>query len=278
MIGVLLTAVATFFEEISSSIGKVELRAHKESMYDYEILNVFFVALLFAGLALIPGNFVFRAASLPTFLLRIVLEILQTYMAALAVSRADRSTLGLLRVLTIPVILGIDLVLGTVITFNQGIGMAVVLLTIALLALTKELGRKGIWISVGVAVNAAFTISLFKYDVMHFNSIAAEQLVIYTIILGYGVLQARFLGHENPFALFKKRVFLSQGISEGVGAVLMSYAYALAPAASVLTSAKRSLTVLWSMLSGRMVFHERYDTIKLFGGAGLIAGVILLAR
>jgi len=81
---------------------------------------------------------------------------------------------------------------------------------------------------------------------------------------------------ENPFALLRKPIFLVQSLVGGMGFAIGSFAYLLA-APSVITAAKRSSAVLWSVLSGNLYFHEKHILIKLAAFALLATGIIVLA-
>jgi multidrug transporter EmrE-like cation transporter len=87
---------------------------------------------------------------------------------------------------------------------------------------------------------------------------------------------AFFIAKENTFRFLKKPIFLSQSVSAGLGSVLMSFAYGLAPA-SIMLAANRSSSILWAIISGNHYFHEKHILIRLFLLAVLVAGLVLLA-
>src|SRR3989338_4789063 len=112
MFGIVLASIATFFEEVSDVIGRREARNKKETIYTMGFLHLFWVTIFFAVLVLVNhNNFRFSMASLPFFLIRLVLEVIQFYITLTAVVVADRSTFGFIRVLTIPLLLLTDLAL-----------------------------------------------------------------------------------------------------------------------------------------------------------------------
>lgn len=94
-------------------------------------------------------------------------------------------------------------------------------------------------------------------------------------LLAYFYIVALCVGKENPLRLLRQRIFFTQSFAAGAGSVVMSFAYLFASAA-VITSAKRSLSMLWSILSGSMYFHEKHIAVKLVSFILLAAGVILL--
>src|SRR3989344_1809856 len=104
MLTVLFASIASFLGEISSSIIKFETDHKKESIYTAGFINTLFGTAAFLLLAYFRGSFVFSSASLPTFIPRAILEIIQAQMSMLALMKSDRSTYAFLRNLTIPLL------------------------------------------------------------------------------------------------------------------------------------------------------------------------------
>lgn len=275
MFGVVLSGFSTLFHEISSSIGKFEVGARKESVFTMGFLNYFWAFLFFLILMFLRNSFVFSLASLPTFTVRALLEILQTHSSLVGVVRADRTTFSFVNVITIPFLLLVDTVLGYKIGSLQLLGIGSIFMALFALFLKHDLKRDGLGFVLFSSINAVATISLFKYNITHFNSVEAEQTLIIVILLFYLAFCAKFFAKENPFRFFKKPIFFLQSASSGVGTVVASFAYIFAPA-TVIVAAKRSFTIIWSWLSGSIYFHEKHFLIKLFAMAFLILGVILL--
>lgn len=277
MLGVILASIGSFFGEISDSIGKKKVADHKESRFTMGFLSVFWSLIFFAliGLAKRDG-FVFSLDSLPTFSARAILEIIQLYVSVVAIVEADRSTFGFVRTITLPLLLVVDFVLGYKIGFFPVIGIVVIIAALSLIFLSKGVRKKGIGFIVFSAVNAVATISLFKYDITHFNSVSAEQFFIYLILLFCFSLLAVFRAKENPFVFLTKPVFFLQSASTGIGGVIESFSYNFG-AASVITAAKRSSAIFWSFLSGRMYFKEKNFLLKFFILLLVVAGLILLS-
>lgn len=275
MFGIVLTAISSFFREISTSIGKVEVEAKKESMFTMGFLNSFWVLVIFGILILTRNSFVFSLSSLPTFLVRAVLEILQVHSALMGEVRADRTTFGFINVITIPFLLLIDIVLGYSIGTLQLLGMGSIFIALFILFFKHKLGKDGLGYVLFCSINAVATISLFKYNISHFNSVEAEQFMMELILIVYLFLCAIFLAKENPIRFLKKPIFFLQSASNGAGGVLLSFAYLFAPA-SVIVAAKRSFTIIGSLLSGSIYFHEKYIFLKFIAMAFLILGVVLL--
>jgi len=277
MFGVILISIGTFFEEVSDSIGKIKVNNAQESPYTMAFLSVFWGFIFFVLISLIKNStFIFNFASLPTFLIRAVLEIIQSYVSVLAVIKADRTTYSFLRTLTIPLLLLVDFILGYKIGFLPMIGIITIIVALIIAFSNHGIKRKGIGFVIFSAVNAVITISLFKYDITHFNSVVAEQLLISLILLisflSFSLIKAK----ENPFIFLTKPIFFLQSISVGVGGVIESFGYNFG-AASIMTAAKRSSAIFWSILSGKAYFKEKNILFKFLVFSLLLIGLIFLS-
>jgi len=276
MIGVVLVAIAQVFAEIGTSMAKYEVVRKHESILAMGFLNAFWSTFFLLALGLFKGSFVFSLESLPTFLLRTVLELILMFVSLHAVIVADRSTFAFLRTLTIPLLLIVDLMLGYSITLWQIAGIALMIAAFSMLTLEKGLSRKGKMLSLLSALIPVATLSLYKYNITNFNSVEAEQTLIHVIIVVVLLLIAWFQTGENLFGYMRHPRYLAQSIVAGIAYVFLSYAYLYAPA-SVITAAKRACEILGAILSGRTVFHEKHLALKLgafvliASGAGLMA-------
>lgn len=276
MIPLLVTAIGGFFEELGTSIAKRNIIAKVASIYTIGFLNTLSGAIiLFGTIVIFNQDFIFSSKSLPTFGLRAGLEIFQAYVTMVALSLADRSTHGFLRVLTLPLLLLVDAVLGYTLTVQQVIGVSIIVFAFIFLFINHGIKRKGSMFVLFSAINAVATISLYKYNITHYNSVVAEQILIFIILSVYFLCMAVFIGKENPFLALKNRKLLLQPILHGVGGTVLSFAYALAPA-SIITSAKRSVEVLWSVLSGHVIFKEKHFAVKVIAFALIAAGIAFL--
>ena len=162
MFGILLLASGSFFSEIGVSLGKEEVARRKESIYTYGFLSLCLSTFAFLIIALLRGSFLFSLDSLPTLIPRIGLEILQAYVSIKAITTADRSTFGFLRVLTVPLLLLTDLALGYSLAVNQIIGVGILTLSLLLLFLNHGLRSKGVGLVLFSAINAVILISLLN--------------------------------------------------------------------------------------------------------------------
>jgi len=90
-------------------------------------LTQFWSVIFLALSTLFGAKLVLSTQSLPILGPRVLVEIALNYAAALAVARADRSTIAFMRLLTIPLLLATDVTLGYHITPLQIAGVCVIL-------------------------------------------------------------------------------------------------------------------------------------------------------
>lgn len=276
MFGIILASLGTFFEEVSDIIGRNEISKKRETIYTMGFLQMFWATIFFLVLVLVHNDaFKFSAASLPTFSIRVVLEIIQVYITLVAVVEADRSTFGFIRVLTIPLILLVDLAIGYQIATLQIVGIGLIILSMLILFMDHDFSKKASRLVLFTAFNSVATISLYKYNITHFNSVAAEQLIMLIILLTCLTFAAFYITKEHPFKMLGKKVFFLQSFAQGVGSLIESFAYSFA-AASIIISAKRSSSVFWATLSGGLYFKERHILVKLSMFLLLTAGIVLI--
>lgn len=275
MFGILLISAGTLFSEVSTSIGKDQVGKHKESIYTMGFLSLFFGVIFFFISALVRGSFVFSLASLPTFSIRCVLEIIQAHFTMRALTTADRTTFGFLRIITIPLLLLVDLFIGYAITPTQIMGIILLVLTLVFLLMNHGISKKGSGLVIFTAINAVITLSLFKYNITNFNSVEAEEGIIFMLIMIYLFFSAKYIAKENPFSFLKKRLFFAESMTAGFASVLESFAFVFAPA-SIMLAAKRSASILWTIISGNVFFKEKHPIIKIIAFAFIIIGIILL--
>jgi hypothetical protein len=276
MIGILLMTVAEIFAEIGTSIGKYEVSHKKESLYAMGFLNAIWATIFLVLIALSSGGeFVFSLASLPTFIARAVLEVILVFVALKAVITADRSTFSFLRIITLPLLLLVDIGLGYDISLLQMVGISLVVISLIFLIMNHGLSKEGKLLSLLSAVLAVGTVSLYKHNVTHYNSVEAEQIIMHLIILLALIISARVLSKENVFASLTHRTLFLQSLASGVATVLASFAFLFAPA-SILMTAKRSFEVSFSMLTGRSYFKEKHMALKVGAFSLITLGIVLM--
>lgn len=275
MFGIILASFSSLFKEASSSIGKNEVAHHRESMYMMGFINLSASLVFFGAIGLIRQNFIFDPASLPTFLIRAVLEILQVWLALKAVTIASRGTFGFLRTLTIPLLLAVDIFLGYQIALGQIIGISIIAFGLIFLFINHGIEKKGGWWVFGSAVNAVATISLFKYNITNFNSVEAEQTLMIAILLIFFFILIMTRTTDRPWHIFTHRKFLFQALSEGTASTISAFAYGFSTT-SIIMAVERASAIFWSILSGNVFFKEKKFFIKAITMILFIAGIVLV--
>ncbi len=246
-------------------------------MYTMAFLNLLVGAAVYFGIAFfIRKEFLFSFESLPTFGARALLEIFQAHVSVIALVRADRSTHSFIRTATIPLLFVVDIILGYAIGFQQAIGVAMIFSAIFIFLMSRQASRVGAALSGITAVNAVATLSLYKYDITHFNSVEAEQGIIALILIAYFGWFAFARAKENPFRLLGKPLVAFQSLSNGGASILEGFSYAFAPA-SLILAVERSSSVFWSVISGNIYFHERSAIQKAVFASVLAVGFWLIA-
>ncbi|MFA5185415.1 MAG: hypothetical protein WC551_02920 [Patescibacteria group bacterium] len=277
MFGILLMLSGTFFEELSTTAGKINVRKHLETPFSFGFISTGMQAVLFALIIIVRHNsVVFSWESVPMLATRVVLEIVHATITLYAITRADRSTFGFIRTLTIPSVLAIDLVLGYSFGWANLTGIFLIILALLFLFMNHGLSKRGSILSLSSALLAAVTTSLFKYSVTHYNSPEIDQAVVNGVMLVYFYFMAQFIFKEDAVKTFFNKRGLAQSSIAALGGLAGSYAYLFAPAA-VLMAARRAMSVFWSVLSGRTVFHERRLAVKLIALFACAIGLSLLA-
>jgi hypothetical protein len=276
MFGLFLVATSQIFAEIGIALGKKQVEHKEETVYEMGFLNAFWSTLIFIAWCFIGGSFIFVPESIPFFLLRAALEVILLFTSLHAVIDADRSTFAFLRLFTIPAVLFADVLLGYTLPLPQALGILLVAFSLLFLVAGKGLSPKGKVLTVVSALIAAGTITLFKYNITHYNSVEAEEALMHgfllTVIVTAGLLQ----GHQNVFRALLRPKALLQSAVIGASNVMMGFAYAFAPA-SVITSSKCAIDVLLAIISGRAFFHENKLLLKLGAFATVAAGLTLIA-
>lgn len=276
MIGVLITLLATLFSESSTSIGKYEVKKGEEGVFSFAFINLFFILIFFIAWAvIIPSSFVFSTASLPTFLTRAVLEIIQTYVAVLAITKADRTTFSFFRIITIPLLLLVDIIMGYSLETKQIIGISILFIGVLIALIDRSVNKKHAGLILYTAVGSVATISLYKYNISHFNSFVAEQLLLTIIVLTAVFIFALVKEHSNPLKLLLKRNLFAQSFLQGAAGLIESFAYTFT-AASVVVAVARSGGVVWSTIFGRAYFKEKHIAHKIIIVAIIITGFFFL--
>jgi len=275
MIALTLLGIGSLFGEIGSSIGKWQAAHKKEGIFLMGFLELFWGTFFFFCIAFFRGTFDFSLTSLPTFMPRVILEILLMTSAMLAVQKAERTAIGFLTVGTLPLLLVVDIFLGYTISLKEIIGISIIIITLLILFLNHGISKKGVGYIIFTTISSVATLSLYKYDITHFNSVEAEQGITYLILLIYFGITSILINKQNPFSYIFKYPFAIQSISLGAGAVLVSFSYLFAPA-SIITSGKRAFRAMVTIVFGGRYFKEKKIPIKIGGLLFIILGLTLL--
>lgn len=275
MLPVLLVLTSTFSLEIAQSLGKKLAKQRRENVYQLGFLALFW-GLVFMVVSLAFGApFHLSAASLPTLSLRVILEVALAVVNAEAIIKADRSTVGFLRLITIPLLLVIDISLGYHITQWQLVGVGVMFAALVLAFRHNPLGRKGAGLAALSGFLAVGTVSLYKYDISHFNSVAAEQIVVLAILVSFFYIQSARSSRRSPLKMLFHPNTGTQALASGIVIPLESFAMSLAPA-SVIIAYKRSFALIWSIIFGGAGFHEHSLARKMSSAALMVVSLVLI--
>lgn len=268
--------IATFLAEIGGSVGKYAVNHKYESIYSLGFLNMSWAVAVYAGtLVFRPELWSFSPASLPTLVIRIVLECILAYVSLKAVALSSRGTFAIIRSATIPLVLLSDIFLGTLPDLWQLAGIALILITLLVMAMSGGIERKGIGYVWASTILAAGTLTLFKYNTLHFNSVLAEQLLVSVPLLLFLYVGAKRIG-ESPLKLVMKRpIILVPCAMAGATSLLESFAFAWLPL-SIATTMNRALSAVWGVLFGKRYFHEVHLLAKFVGIGFVMIGFALL--
>jgi multidrug transporter EmrE-like cation transporter len=280
MLAGLLVLVGNFFEELSASASKHAFTGRVFTYVLYGFLVESISVIFFGGTALIGGfSLAYNTHALPLFTLRVITEFLQCEVVFRALAIADRSTFGFIRVLTIPLLLLVDIMMGYTITNLQFLGIGIILVVLLAYFASGKIQGKGMGLALMSALLSVLDLTLYKYDITHYNVAAISQLyVALALFLIYGVRLVSSKEERSLLVQMKAHpllglVFVSQGFSS----LLVSLAYQYAPA-SLILAFSRGVSVLWSLISGVFYFHEERVLKKTFAFALIILGLLVLVH
>jgi len=278
MLGIILQGIASFFGEISGSLEKWMVAKRVESFYAIGFQNSL-VAIAFFLVYVIGNNGEFRLnpASFPTLALLVILSVAQAYATMKGMSIATRGTYNFIRTGTMPLLLIVDLFTGYDLSSRQIAGIVIVMCALIFLFMNHGIERKGAGFVAFTAVNAAATIALFKWHVTVWNSVAAEQLVLICSQTLFFLVCSVFIAKENPFRLLKRKLPILQSTTYAADSFIGSFAYLFAPA-SIILAATRSFAVLWGILFGNRIFHEKSLALKIATCVVVAIGIVLMVK
>lgn len=276
MFALILVTLANLLGETSDAIGKSAMSKRLESVYAYAFLNAFWASIFLALSCIVFGrSFHFSGHSLPIFLPRVVIELTIAYLGAKAMSVADLSTFAFIRLITIPLLLFSDIIFGYRIGAAEVLGILIIFGTLISLLGHRTLNPRGSNLLVLLGILAAVSLTMYKYDISHYNSVAAEQILIYLAIMAYFTIAAWRHGRERTWTyLFKQRTE-TQSLFSGLGGALNSFAYSYVPASIALTFS-RATEILFATIFGNLVFHEKKLGHKIAGLLIIVVALILI--
>ena len=275
MLGILLAGISSAFDEIAFSIGKKRVSDGLESYYTFGFLTHFLSALFITAIGFLLSDLYFTPESLKTFIPRLVIAIIMLQIAVIAIAKVDRGSFGFIRLMTIPFLLIADLLLGYPLASLQILGIALIMLPIGFLFYSDFSQKKGMILALIVALLAALDLTLYKYDITHFNSVESEQAITALIVSLYFFLTAVLIRRENPLGFLRQKVYALQASSSGIAYVASSFAYFYAPA-SVIMAAFRGFSVLFAIVSGAFFFKEAHFILRIGLFLAVAAGLVLL--
>lgn len=270
MFGLLLIWTGALFEEVSSVAGKNELASKKEDIAAYGFLQTLALLIVFFAISqVLPNGFVFSWESLPTLTIRILFEIVQCYAAIMALKLSDRTSFGFIRSGTIPLLLVVDILVGYTVTTFQIIGVLALFAVIAFVLKEKVIKKKGLKYLITCTLIPVITASLYKYNITHFNSFAAETTIVMSALVMFWTIVN--LQHRHfPLKHLKDPQVVVQVLGTVIASIMINVAF-LITIPSVLIAVKRASSVFWSTLSGIYMYKEKKAFTKF-----CVAGVLLL--
>jgi len=272
----LLVAVGSLLTEASTSLGKFAVGRKWEHESVMGLMNnIWTLGYFVVIIVLSPESFHIESATTPLLVLTTILIVMQTVATLSAVRLASRSTFGMIRTLTIPLVAGIDIFTGAPLSSSKLFATALMFGAAAWLYRNHGFSPRGALITLYTAVNAAITISLVKVILNMGTNIAAAQSIFITANCVVLFLWARKHASGKQAKLHANLLTLQSG-AYGLGGLLESYALVLAPA-SIVTTASRALSVLWAIIFGKAVFEERHMREKIIAGCVIVIGLGLLA-
>lgn len=281
MLWLLLWIIWTFFEELNNSITKDKTKKyHYITVWVVTSLFSIILYLVIAAYKFYSWNFElsFAVASIPLLCLRAFLEILQSYYTLLAIKYCDRSTFSIIRILTIPWLVLADILLWYDFSFYSLLWIWIIVLSfIWFNTNTKSINWKWWYYVLFTAINAVFTISLFKYSISHYgNSVEIDQflmiLSIFIFFILYNYKKEKKLGF---YLLKKEKMFWVQWIFIAIASLVLSYSY-LYLNASEATAVKRAWEMFWAVIAGCLFFQENHFWKKICFALCLIIWLIVM--
>lgn len=276
MIGSILAFFEALFTEGSSTLGKQTLKEKGESPYSFLAITYIMGALVLFMVSLATKQeFIFSLQSIPFFTARLILDMILGYVGVKALMLFDRSFFSLVRVMTIPLLLLFDVLLGNTVSLLEMVAIGGMFFIFLLLCEYEHFTLSKMRIALPFALLPAFTLTLYKYDITHFNSVFAEQCISLFFLALFAFVMDLVIYKENPLRLFANPRIIAQATCAGIAEVAASFAYVFGTA-SVITGLRRAYSILFGLVSDVYIFKKKEDTLTLFSIAGIVCLVLLL--
>lgn len=274
---IILVFIGSVFGELSLSVGKFESNKKSEGIYSMAFLSGIGTFLVFFTLFLIKHNtLTFSPSSIPLILILVGFEFIQMMLTNTAVIRADRSIFSLVKSLTIPLLLIVDIFMGYSLSLTTIVGCAVLFMGIGIVFLHHTNKKQHLLYPILSAVNAVITISIYKYLITNYNSVITQQLIVLGCLLIFSIFGIVYKEKTTILKILRSKLRDSQIASSAFASVLFSFAYKFAPA-SLIIAVERSLMVLFSLISGRFEFREHVGKVRIFSAFMIIIGLIIIS-
>lgn len=277
----LLGIIGTFFEEINNSITKHKTQTHH--FLKLGVISSFFWMSIFFLSWLYKYYFTditlhFHLESIPLLWVRLIFEILQSYFTILAIQKCDRTTFSVIRIITIPLLVIVDIFLWYQFTQFSLIGMWIIFISFLIFNIQgTTINFKWWYFVLFTAVNAVLTISLFKYSLSHYgNSVEVDQGIIGTWILFFFIGYNYYKNKCCALKLIQKeKQFLLQWLVIWLSSLILSYSYVYLNASEA-TMIKRAGEMFWSIFAGCLFFHEKNLVKKLLLALCIVIWLIVM--
>jgi hypothetical protein len=277
-IGIFIGFLGAFFEEGNNTITKKT--TNTLSIYQLGFLTSCigastFLLVIITKLSFQSSQISFNPDSIPLLIIRICLEVLQSYMTIQAIRNADRSTFGVIRIITIPLLVIADIILGYSFSFWAMTGVFIIISSFLFFNVYhKTLHMHGWKYVLITSINAVLTLSAYKYSIdVYKNSFEIDQGIVYlSLFIFWGITLIKkkesVFNKNSGYYILKVIPFVS------FSTYLISASY-LYINASVATAVKRASEMVWSILFGKFVFNEQNFSIKLIFCLFLLLGIAL---
>lgn len=217
------------------------------------VIAVFFLA--------IKWEFNFDSSSIWILFLRFIFESLQTYLTLKAIVSTDRSTFNIIKILTLPLLIVVDIILGYNIAMTSIVWMWIIVASFLYFNLKEHtLNLKGSFFVFASTFNALITISLCKELITNYNNSFEVVQIIWAawsiIFLAWLLLWKR---EKVEWKILKDKMVLWGLICYWIWTLLASYWYTLMNASEATTILR-----IWAMFSGLLLWYLVFkeDNIK----------------